>query len=219
MDEQNLQPPLRYEERAAYAQSALTKLAGAWMQPKPNLSGMRATFKRWRPEADGAPTPQMRQYVWGWIGSPYADAIKAQEDETGETFGQVPPAIARDEEALIDEAATIVAIRAVAGDHQGELSIGQALHRAGLSDMRLMRLLTSGKKSRLEDLIRCMKLIDKNRLGIKWSSSEVQNVYLFLFGSDRTAQRAANNWAADFFRYRGKKADDKKEQDKQPADE
>ncbi len=43
----------------------------------------------------------------------------------------------------------------------------------------------------------------------------MRNVMAFLFESDSAAQRAANNWAADFFRSRGKtEKDDETEADK-----
>ena len=208
MNDSIQQVPLPIRERAKYAQQSVAKLSGAWTQKKPNLSGMRATFKRWRPDAEQTPTLGMRQYIWGWIGSAYGERLETKEQEA--TTANKEHAIRewkidRDEEALVDEAATVVAMRAAAGDHEGKFSIGQALQKAGMSDLRLMRLLTSNKQHRLEDLHRSMRLIDSNKIGVSWTEKEVQNILEFLFGSDRAAQRAGNNWASAFFRLRGKK--------------
>lgn len=145
----------------------------------------------------------MRQYVWGWIGSPYSAQDNADPDTADSATGD-DNLVRWDELKLVDQAATIVAMRAAAGDHVGEASIGEALHRAGMSDRRLMRLLTAGKSQRLEDLNRALRLIGAASIGLDWSPREVRNVFDFLFGSDRAAQRAANNWAGDFFKRRGK---------------
>lgn len=156
----------------------------------------------------------MRQYIWGWIGSPYPNEGERPEQESDE---QRNARRKREyyEEELIDQAATVVAVRAAAGDHPEQNSLGQALYNAGLSDMRLMRLLTAERSRRRESLLRAMRLLDAKRQGVQWTPREVRNVMAFLFENDSAAQRAANNWAADFFRSRGKtEKDDETEADK-----
>lgn len=214
--------PLPNEERANYAHLALSRLAGAWTRKTPNLSGMRATFKRWRPDATQEPSAGMRQYVWGWLGSPFNNEGESSDTEQENKPGKQPERESpeqrkarrireRKEEQLIDQAATVVAMRAAAGDHPEQYSLGAALHKAGMSDMRLMRLLTAGRDQRLQGLHRAMRLLDAKKHGVQWTVREVRNVLDFLFGTDSAAQRAANNWAADFFRSRGKtEKDDKK---------
>lgn len=209
--------PLSIDERAAYAHRALTRLSSAWMKKTPNLSGMRATFKRWRPDASQEPTAGMRQYVWGWIGSPLSSVDEgettASEESREESVEQRTARRRREREEgrLIDQAATVVAMRAAAGDHDAKHSLGQALYNADLSDMRLMRLLTVERGKRLENLHRTMRLLDAKKQGVQWTLREVRNVFDFLFGNDKAAQRAANNWAADFFRSRGKTDKDEEE--------
>ena len=73
-----------------------------------------------------------------------------------------------------------------------------------MNDLRLSRLLTEPKSGRIDSLQRAMKLLDAHQIGVKWEYAETRNVIDYLFGTDRMAQKAANAWAADFFRARGR---------------
>ena len=225
-------------EQRDYAHTALSRLAGAWSSTRknaPNNSGMRAAFRRFKPEGSNEPTMEMRQYIWGWIGSPFAPLPEetvdtAQGDETegkeitnadqaegspDEVNDQVEPSEENEETTnsrrevqeleAIDQAAIVVAMRAASGDYPPTLSLGQALYQTGMSDLRLMRLLTSGKDIRMAALHRVLRLVDAKRLGITWNKSEVRRVLDFLYGSDRVSQKAGNDWASDFFRERNLK--------------
>ncbi len=218
-------PGLSHKDKAIYAYKALSRLAGAWTKTTkggPNYSGMRAAFRRFKPEASGEPTMEMRQYIWGWIGSPFAPLADGTDDgsEVRQTEDQPsPPPVEetegekqanrseefrreRSELETIDQAAVIVAMRAASGDHDSDLKLGQAFYKAGMNDRRLMRLLTAGKDARMAALHRALRLVDGKKLGVDWTIEEVGNTLAFLYGSDRVAQRAGNQWASDFFRMR-----------------
>lgn len=189
--------PAPPERATSYEHRALTALAGAWMRPKPNRSGMRAAFRRWQPDISRDPTMEMRQYIWGWLGSP-DPAI--QGDEEKPASGQAIRTVRR--------AAILVALRAAAGDHPGTyVSIGAALYDAGLTDLRLMRLLTAPRSARLQSLHRVLRLLDSKGLGVRWTEAESNRVLDFIDDgkySDDHAQRSATKWASDFFARRGK---------------
>ncbi|MCB0714156.1 MAG: type I-E CRISPR-associated protein Cse2/CasB [Ignavibacteriae bacterium] len=226
----SLLPP---QQRAEYAHKALARLSEAWTRSTPNApnySGMRATFRRFKPDASGAPTTDMRQYIWGWIGSPFnlleesdeeieqqnapsreATEETDQKQEITDEERKEKRKLEKIELEAIDQAAVVVAMRAVAGDHDSSMTIGEALYRSGMNDRRLMRFLTSGKDTRLSALHRALQLIDAKRQGINWTTKEVGTVLDFLYGSDRIAQRAGNKWASDFFRLRNSQKKEKKE--------
>src|SRR5690606_3573733 len=126
--------PLPIEERVAYAHRALKRLSDAWTRKSPNLSGMRAMFRRWRPETSEEPSAAMREYMWALIGSPCRYGGERPEQACdGERKARRNREY--EEEKLIDQAATVVAVRAAAWDHPEQNSHGQALYNAGLRDM------------------------------------------------------------------------------------
>lgn len=201
-------------DETTYILQALNRLTKAWTTKRPNQSKIRATFRRWRPDKSGNPSFSMQQYIWGWIGSPFKNEIGHPEYDSEEER-RARRIRERTEERLINEAAIIIAMRAAAGDHESRYSLGTALQKAGMTDMRLMRLLMEQRSRRLLSLHRAVQFLDSKRIGVEWTIREIRNVLDFLFGSDSAAQRAANNWAADFFRSRGKtEKDDETEADK-----
>lgn len=192
-------------DSVSYALRALNRLSAAWTSSSSNQSQLRATFRRWRPDTSGKPSYEMQRYIWGWIGSPFTSGIERPEQESDEQRN-ARRWREREEEELVNRTAIIVAMRAATSDHASRHPLGTALQKAGMADMRLMRLLTERHDRRLLSLHRAMQLLDAKGLGVDWTTREVRNVLDFLFGSDSSAQRAANNWAADFFRARGKTA-------------
>lgn len=186
-----------------YIHHAVTKLSEAWMRPYPNRSGMRAAFRRWRPDLTQEPTHEMRDYIWAWLGSP--DESDLDEQDAGAS---------RDAIRIVDQAAVVVALRAAAGDHpvSRPTTFGAALKASKLSDHRLMRLLTTPRSMRLEALHRILRGLDHEDEGFSWKGREgrreVGRMIQFLFGTEEAARRAANQWAADFFASRGKTQED-----------
>jgi len=188
--------PLNYMYRAA------KRLPELWNDQQVNRSGLRALFRRWRPGVDEQPTMEMRSAIWSYLGSP--------DQRTEEEGGNEEAAWREfDIDRAIDRAAIMTSLRATAGENQGELRFGAALHRAKLSDLRFMRLMTTPKSGRLEALRRAMQLLDSAGLGLTWDYKEVKGFYEFLFGSDEQARRSANRWASEYFAARGKKDEDK----------
>lgn len=199
-------PPawLSKKNEVDFVHRTLLTLGNAWTRQSPNLSGMRAAFRRWKPGQEQAPTLSMRQYVWGWIGSPYAE-----KDAEGNRTNPVVEdrRLESSELMVIDRAAVLTAMRAIAGDHEGTNSIGSALYRAGVAEKRLVELLTTNRPQRAEALHRILRYVAKEpAAAIGWSRREVGTILDYLYGDDRTAQRAANSWAADYYRLRGKVA-------------
>lgn len=165
---------------------------------------MRAAFRGWRPDVSKQPTQEMRDYVWGWLGTP---DIAPQEE--GESTDVAIKSVSRKAMELVDRAAVLVALRAVAGDHLASpMTLGAALQKVNLHDTRLMRLLSTPGPMRLEALQRALRLIDREGQAINWSRYEVGNIFNFLFGKEAQARRSANQWAADFFAVRGPSKND-----------
>lgn len=182
----------------AYIQSAVERLPRLWSDENVNRRGLRAAFRRWRPGPDEQPTMEMRSAIWSYLGAPSArgDGSVAWSDA--------------DAAHAVDRAAAIVALRAVSerGSSEHGVSFGAALHGAGLSDLRLMRLLTTPASGRLEAVRRAMQYIDRIPDGIRWDLLETRRFHDFLYGGDEAAQRSATKWAADFFSSRGATNDD-----------
>lgn len=189
----------RTSTRLDYIHHAVTKLSEAWMRPYPNRSGMRSTFRRWRPDLAQEPTHEMRDYIWAWMGSP-------EELSEDDAIEEASPYAMR----TVDQAAALVALRAVAGDHSVSkpTTFGSALKTSELSDHRLMRLLTMPRTMRLEAIHRILRSLDHKRAGFSWKGREgrreVGRMIEYLYGTEEAAQRSANQWAADFFASRGK---------------
>jgi hypothetical protein len=185
-----------------YIHRAVVLLSDAWMRPYPNRSGMRAAFRRWRPSISHDPQHMMRDYIWSWLGAPGGNGQDGKQEGIS----------LRDQE-IIDQAAVLVALRAIAGDKPPtHRSFGAALKAAELSDLRLMRLLTTPQSLRFEALYRALRLLDREGVGFSWKGREgrheVNRMVNFLFRSTEAAQQSANQWAADFFASRGKIASD-----------
>lgn len=182
-----------------YVHNAVVRLSEAWMRPVPNRSGMRATFRRWRPDLTQEPTHEMRDYIWAWLGSP--DGLTRENDDAGASSDAV---------RVVDQAAVVVALRAVAGDHPvpRPTTLGSALKASDLSDLRLMRLLTTPRSMRLEAVHRTLRNLDHENVGFSWKGREgrreVGRILQFLFGTEESARRSAQQWAADFFASRGR---------------
>jgi hypothetical protein len=178
----------------------MMELRRRWSSKKVNRSGLRATFRRWHPTLQNqAPSTEMRSEIWIWVGPPGVPA------DTEAEAGSLSPR----QLATIDHAAVAVSLMAIAGDHEGNgKPIGAALQECDLSDLRLMRLLTTPAWGRLEALIRIMKRIDAAGKPIAWTTAEARRIHDFLFGNEDQFRRAVNEWASDFFRTRGRKAPD-----------
>jgi hypothetical protein len=158
----------------------------------------------------------MQQYVWGWLGKPRSfDAGKAESADVAEQqAGNAAAGGELDadnelpywwEREAVKRAAVIVAMRAAAGDHPATYkSFGQALYHADLTDLRLMRLLTTPPGMRLEMLRRMLQRLDHDNIGFDWSLWETSRLYDFLFGDEEEAQWSVNRWAEDFLAARGK---------------
>lgn len=210
MDNETTNRPRLKESPIDYAHKAQSVLSGAWSKTKPNLSGMRATFRRWNPEGLAEPTIDMRQYIWGWIGSPF-DLKSESSESSDESDNSTPLLDERDKQSevvYVDRAAIITALRAAAGENEGNSSFGEAMQRAGIGDLRLMRLLTERPSMRTAALHRVVRLLAAKRQGFAWTSEQTKRFHDFLFGNQDRAQSAANRWASDYFRARGKKAPD-----------
>jgi|GEM_PF-7021659 len=191
------QHELPFQKRIVYAHRALTKLAALWNSRNSNYNGLRSIFRRWRPGRDGEPTMDMRSSVWGYV--PFDNGGEPAEEATEQRFE-----ISREQAETIDRAATLVALRAMAGDHPGApVPLGTALQKAGLTDLRLMRLLTTSRSMRVEALIRAFQRINHERIMINWTMKETERIYNFLFGSAEAARWSINAWAGEFFRTRG----------------
>jgi hypothetical protein len=204
----------RAELEADYATRAVAALSSAWMRPRPNRSGMRAEFRRWRPTAAGEPTLEMSRFIWGWMGVPPDAAADtnspAHNTDQSDSLEGLSSDDARTWGTAINHAAVVVALRAVAGDHPPAFkSIGAGLNRSGISDLRLMRFLTAPRTARLETLYRICQLLNAKRLGVRWDHSEVKRILRFLYGTEEQAQHSANHWASDFFASRGKTENDR----------
>ncbi len=182
-------PIWKLNAEAEYAHTAIRTLARLWNDPHVNRSGLRAAFRRWHP-ASGLPSdPPMalRSHVWAEVGPPEGERWTHPQAQY--------EAIAR--------AAAVVALRAAAGEAEGQpQSLGAALFRAGLSDHRLMRLLTAPRAHRFGALHRVLRRVSKERQPMNLSQREVRRMLHFLYGDDRAARDAANEWASDFFRTR-----------------
>jgi hypothetical protein len=187
----NEQPILRHDDVVSYIHSCVAAMAREWNREHVNNSGLRATFRRWHPHGGNhAPSMEMRSEIWARMGAPLRE---------GESPSDTP--LTRQQLEVIDRAATIVAIRAMAGEHGGEeRALGTALHDADLSDLRLMRLLTTPPSGRLEAIIRAAKRLDASNAAVTWNRREVVRLNDFLFENENRARQAVNGWAADFFR-------------------
>lgn len=178
-----------FDDRSTYITTTVDALQKRWSNAQGNNSRVRAVFRRWRPAADGAPTLDMRSLVW----------------ECGPVPGELHEGKMPTEEqlALVDQAATIVALRAIAGDTSGRpVLFGAALYQAKLTDHRLMRLLTTPPNSRLESLMRAFQRINRENVPVYWSPEEIKRLINFLFGDADAAQQSINAWASAFFRER-----------------
>lgn len=188
---------LSHDEIASYIHRCVMKLRGLWNDAKVNRSGLRATFRRWHPTIENQePSVEMRSAIWSHIGLPRPAPAEGDTSE--------PRDPTRKELETIDHAAVVTAIIAVAGDHEGpSRPFGSALQECGLSDLRLMRLLTTPSWGRLEALLRAAQRLNAASIPIAWTESETRRVRDFLFGTDYQSRRAVNEWASAFFRARG----------------
>lgn len=191
-------------EARAYTRPALRAVANLWREREgEEHSGdrrVRALFRRWRPDRDGKPSPEM-------LGAVLNVKPPDGESDIPSTWWIAPA----------ERAAVVVALRAAAGDEEsgaeketGEqktvrwtTSLGAALYRAGLSDHRFARVVTAPPHARLEALHRALRRVDRESAGpIAWTVSEVRHILFFLFGDAEAARKATDAWAADFFRAR-----------------
>ncbi len=188
---------LSHDEIASYIHRCVMKLRGLWNDAKVNRSGLRATFRRWHPTIENQdPSMEMRSAIWSHIGLPRHAPAQGDTSE--------PRDPTRKELEAIDHAAVVTAVVAIAGDHQGPTrSFGSALQECGLSDLRLMRLLTAPSWGRLEAVLRAARRLNTADISIAWTKSEIRRVQDFLFGNDYQSRRAVTEWASDFFRARG----------------
>ena len=185
-----------FDDRSTYIAAAVDALQKWWSDPRRNNSRVLAVFRRWRPAADGAPTLDMRSLVW----------------ECGPVPGELHEGKMPTEEqlALVDQAATIVALRAIAGEAPSRpVLFGAALYRAKLTDHRLMRLLTTPPSGRLEALIRAFQRIGREKISVSWSPEEIKRLINFLFEDEDAAQRSINAWAGAFFQERDRNSSKK----------
>lgn len=204
-----------------------------------NYSGMRAAFRRWQP--DTPISVQMRQYVWAYTfkranqqeNKPLSDS----DTKWNEFFHGLD--LMNDKMAIkVDYAATIAALYAAAGspplkeqnnseeastDEQAEKShkntFGEALWKAELSDMRLMRFVTTSTESRVAALHRLMRFLKSKGVPFEWSWKEIANILQFLFGAPERAEHSADTWARQFFaaRSQGNKKEEAAETEAEPA--
>ena len=187
---------------AAYAHAAVQTLSGeklGWNSKAVNRSGIRAAFRRWNPSGSDETESRMLMYVIGAVRlpgtAPTADA--APPETASDYLGRVPDW--QIEHAR--QASIVVAMRAAAGEHDPAQagSLGVALARAGMTELRFMRLLATARAYRTEALKRAYMLCDAERIGIRWSEKEVGRILQFLFGTEAAARRAITQWGADFF--------------------
>lgn len=182
-------PTWKLDKEASYVQEAVWTMARLWNDERVNRSGLRAAFCRWHP-LPGAPIDplmDLRGHVWSEVGPPEGDHWSHPQAQ----------------HETIARAAAIVALRAAAGEAAGEPQpLGAALFRAGLSDHRLMRLLTEQSTHRFEALHRALRRVARQQQPVHWNEREVRRLLHFLYGDDRAAREAANGWASDFFRTR-----------------
>ncbi len=187
-----------FKARTRYVHRALTTLAAYWSEKegrRKGSRGLRAVFRRWRPTYGGEPTMDMRSTVWSYVPFP-ADSTAEGNDK-----GLAPT---RFQLETVNRAAVLVALRAMAGDHGGEgVSLGAALQRAGISELRLMRLLGTPRELRIEAMIRALQRVNHERIDIKWTLKETEQVLNFLYGSEEAARWSINAWAGEFFKTRG----------------
>jgi hypothetical protein len=209
-----------------FVQHAVTKLAALWNSKTQNNSGLGATFRRWNPES--SPTLEMQRHVWELV---FRDSQKLNDkwriDEVG---------MSEDLATLVERASIVIALRAASGEREtpsrsdeegisGDTSteavdqatedegrkkrqrtLGHALHDAELSDLRLMRLLTTSHELRMRELHRAMRYIARKRTGFDWSIDETRRILYFLFGFEEQAERSVDRWAQDFFASRSRSA-------------
>lgn len=83
-------------------------------------------------------------------------------------------------------------------------SIGHALQDAEMTDLRLMRLMTTPGTGRLEALHRALRLINAKSAHFDWVWQETHRIVLFLFGTEEDAQKSINHWTADFLAARAR---------------
>lgn len=188
-----------FETARKLSTAAVRQLPNLWNDTKVNRSGLRATFRRWRPDASGEPTMEMRGAIWGdtylysLIPEPASDE-SLQEQRWRE----------RNTHQMIDQAAILVSLRAVAGESGSPaVPFGKALLQSGLSDTRFARLVTTPPSGRLEGLRRALQMTEHSGIAVDWAK-ETSQFYRFLFGTPDQAKNAVDSWAADFFRARGK---------------
>src|SRR5512133_183453 len=133
------------EDLQRYLQRAVRDVPRAWNARHANRSGLRAAFRRWRPDATREPTMEMRDAVWAY--APPEGANVAGYDPN----------------KAVDQAAVIVAMRAVIGEGEGPtFALGEALHGAGISDLRFTRFVTTPGPMRLEALYRTLRTIARS---------------------------------------------------------
>lgn len=189
-----------YKAAQDLAKAAVRQLPERWNDDAVNRRGIRAEFRRWRPDATGVPTMEMRGAIWAdnylfaIIPEPTSDE-SADEQRLREWHTN----------RMIDQAAILVSLRAVAGEHSDANSFGKALLLSGVSDTRFARLATAPPSGRLDAVRRALQTIDREGKGIDWTK-ETSRFHRFLFGSPDQAKKAVDAWAADFFRARGKAA-------------
>lgn len=188
-----------YEDARKLSAAAVRRLPELWNDKKVNRSGLRATFRRWRPDASKEPTMEMRGAIWGdnylygLIPEPASDE-SADEQRLREWHTQ----------RMIDQSAILVSLRAVAGESGSPaVPFGKALLQSGLSDTRFARLVTTPPSGRLEALRRALQMTEHSGVTVDWAK-ETSQFYRFLFGTPDQAKKAVDSWAADFFRARGK---------------
>lgn len=189
-----------YDTARKLSEAAVRSLPERWNDKKVNRSGLRAAFRRWRPDADAEPSMEMRGAIWGdnylfgIIPEPAPDeSIGEQRAREGHT------------QQMVDRAAILVSLRAVAGEHAGTpVPFGKALLQSGLSDTRFARLVTTPPSGRLEAVRRALQLTEsKGAVAVVDWTKETRRFYYFLFGTPDQAKNAVDAWAADFFRARG----------------
>lgn len=188
---------------AAYAWGVVRALSGrgkeGWNAEGVNRSGLRATFRRWKPGGPQEIMSRMLMHVIGVAQLPDPHAVEgAEADGAANNFlGRVPDW--QIEHAR--QAAIVVAMRAAAGEHEPPQagSLGAALAKAGMTELRLMRVLATPRNERAEALKRAYMLLDAKGIGIRWGEKEVGRILSYLFGDESGARRSITQWGADFF--------------------
>ncbi|MCC7436854.1 MAG: hypothetical protein IT211_00010 [Armatimonadetes bacterium] len=192
-----------YDTARKLAAAAVRYLPERWGDTKVNRSGLRSTFRRWRPDASGVPSIEMRAAIWGdnylYACLPEPATDESADDQRNREWHT---------QRMIDQAAILVSLRAVAGDHAGAPApFGKALLQSGLSDTRFARFVTTPPSGRLEALRRALQTTEHEGAVVDWTK-ETYRFHHFLFGTPDQAKNAVDAWAADFFRARGKAAKD-----------